>query len=121
METQRRAQGEVEAMLSVFEDERLNKYWIYGVLELLVVRIVPELVGRGPGELLAERGVEVGEGEGGDDVGAGEEKAEGEMGGAVEREKEKDVGVAGRKDEVSLQQRERVSERKVRIGLVNGS
>jgi hypothetical protein len=40
---------------------RLNKYLIYGILECIVVRLVPEMAAKTPSELLAERGVAVDE------------------------------------------------------------
>lgn len=51
----------VEEILDVFGDERLNKYLIYGILECIVVRLVPELAEMTPSELLAERGIVVGD------------------------------------------------------------
>ena len=49
-----------EEVLDVFSDSNMNKHLIYGILELIIVRLVPEMAEKTPGELLAERGVEVG-------------------------------------------------------------
>ena len=46
-------------MLDVFGDAELNRYWIYGLLELFLVRLAPELADRSWSELMRERGVEV--------------------------------------------------------------
>ena len=54
-----------EEVLDAFSDSNMNKHLIYDILELIVVRLVPEMAEKTPGELLAERGVDVGgEGEG---------------------------------------------------------
>ena len=59
-------------MLDVFGNAELNRYWIYGVLELVLVRLAPELESRSWSELMRERGVEVdGEGVGEGDVNGG--------------------------------------------------
>jgi hypothetical protein len=64
-----------EDVLVCFGDEDMNKHLIYGVLELLIVRLVPEMREGAPSELLAERGVvlraenqETGEGSEKDDL-----------------------------------------------------
>jgi hypothetical protein len=46
---------EIEGWLDVLGDAYLNKHLVFAVLELLVVRVMPELAEMGPGELLAER------------------------------------------------------------------
>jgi len=40
-------------------DVELNKYIIYAILEHVVIRLVPEIKGKTPTELLAERGVDL--------------------------------------------------------------
>ncbi|KAE9991647.1 hypothetical protein EG327_011268 [Venturia inaequalis] len=47
--------GEVEQVLGVFGDAYMNKHVIFGVLGLVVVRLAPELGGKGVGELMGER------------------------------------------------------------------
>jgi len=55
---QREAQmREIEGWLDVLGDAYLNKHLLFAVLELLVVRLLPELSETGPGELLAERAI----------------------------------------------------------------
>jgi hypothetical protein len=44
-------------MLRPFEDEYLNKHIVYSILELVLVRIMPELGEQPVSALLAERGV----------------------------------------------------------------
>jgi hypothetical protein len=56
-DTQQEAADQVERILDSVGDRRLNKYWIYGLVELVVTRLCPELVDRSPAELLMERGV----------------------------------------------------------------
>ena len=46
---------EVEEALDIFGDSYLNKHLLYGVVELILVRLLPELGERGVEELLAER------------------------------------------------------------------
>ena len=46
-----------EDILDVFGNESMNKHLIYSILELIVVRLVPELAEKAPSELLAERGI----------------------------------------------------------------
>jgi len=46
---------EIEGWLDVLGDAYLNKHVLFAMLELLVVRVMPELAERGPGELLVER------------------------------------------------------------------
>jgi hypothetical protein len=55
------AQAIEDDLLEPFGDPNMNKHLIYGILELLLVRLVPELAENTPGELLAERGVQVDE------------------------------------------------------------
>ena len=52
-----------EDILDPFTNESMNKHLIYGILELIVVRLVPEMAEKTPSELLDERGVIVGAGE----------------------------------------------------------
>lgn len=59
-EEKEEGQAALEEILALLSDERLNKYWIYGMLELIIVRLCPELLTKTPGELMAERGVEWG-------------------------------------------------------------
>jgi hypothetical protein len=56
----REAQMEqIEGWLDVLGDAYMNKHLLFAALELVVVRLVPELAERRPGELLVERaGVE---------------------------------------------------------------
>jgi hypothetical protein len=53
---------QVEDILDVFGDVYCNKHLIYNILELIIVRLVPELGESTPSELLSERGVLVVEG-----------------------------------------------------------
>lgn len=46
---------EVEEVLDVFEDSYCNKHLLYGVVELIVVRLIPEMGEKGVQELLLER------------------------------------------------------------------
>lgn len=46
---------EVEATLNCFEDAYMNKHLVYQIVELLVVRLAPELGQRGVQELMEER------------------------------------------------------------------
>ena len=48
---------EIEAILETVGDRRMNKYLIYGILESIVVKLVPEMLEKTPVQLLAERGV----------------------------------------------------------------
>jgi len=50
---------EIDDILDVFGDVQMNKYLMYGIVELVVIRLVPEMAEKGRGELLAERGVAV--------------------------------------------------------------
>ena len=54
--------GQVEEILDVFGDAYLNKHLVYNILELVIIRVVPELGESRPSEILSERGVELGEG-----------------------------------------------------------
>lgn len=53
---------QVEQMLDVFGDAYLNKHLFYNILELVIVRLIPELGESTPTELLSERGVLFAEG-----------------------------------------------------------
>jgi hypothetical protein len=53
---------QVEDILDVFGDVYCNKHLVYNILELIIVRLVPELGESTPSELLSERGVLVAEG-----------------------------------------------------------
>jgi len=44
-----------EGILDVFSDAYCNKHFVYGVLELVLVRVMPELAEKGVGELWGER------------------------------------------------------------------
>jgi hypothetical protein len=46
---------EVEDVLNVFEDSYCNKHLLYGVAELIIVRLIPELGDKGAEELLRDR------------------------------------------------------------------
>ena len=46
---------EVERILDLFEDQYMNKHLIFGIVEAIVVKILPELATKGPAELMAER------------------------------------------------------------------
>lgn len=46
---------QVEELLSCLDDAYLNKHLIYQIVELVIVRLVPELGERGVQELLEER------------------------------------------------------------------
>jgi hypothetical protein len=50
---------DVERILDVFGDAYMNKHLIFGIVELLLVRLMPELGEKGVRELLEERGVAV--------------------------------------------------------------
>jgi hypothetical protein len=47
--------AEVEEMLGVLGDAYLNKHLMYNLIELLVVRLLPELGEKGVNELMKER------------------------------------------------------------------
>jgi hypothetical protein len=51
---ERRAK-EVEEVLNTFGDSYCNKHLLYGVVELIIVRLIPELAEKGVEELLEER------------------------------------------------------------------
>jgi hypothetical protein len=51
---------EIEEILDIFGNSYMNKHLVYNILELAVVRLVPEMRVSGVGDLLAERGVVVG-------------------------------------------------------------
>jgi len=46
---------EVEELLNVFDDTYCNKHLLYGVVELIIVRLLPEMAEKGVEALLAER------------------------------------------------------------------
>jgi hypothetical protein len=46
---------EVEEVLNIFNDSYCNKHLLYGVVELILVRLMPELAENGIGLLLEER------------------------------------------------------------------
>jgi hypothetical protein len=46
---------QVEEVLDCLDDAYLNKHLIFQIVELIVLRLVPELGARGVGELLEER------------------------------------------------------------------
>ena len=46
---------EVEEVLNAFGDNYCNKHLLYGVVELIIVRLIPELAEKGVEELLEER------------------------------------------------------------------
>ena len=45
----------MEEVLNAFGDSYCNKHLLYGVVELIVVRLMPELAEKGVEELLEER------------------------------------------------------------------
>ena len=47
--------SQMEEILDLFGDEYCNKHLMYSVLELVLVRLMPELSERRVGELMAER------------------------------------------------------------------
>lgn len=47
--------SEVEEVLDCFGDAYCNKHLMYGVVELIIVRLVPEIAEQGVEELLGER------------------------------------------------------------------
>jgi hypothetical protein len=50
-----RSRREVEGVLDVFGDPYCNRHLLYGVVELLIVRLMPELAEKGVIELSEER------------------------------------------------------------------
>ena len=46
---------EVEGLLMVLSDEYCNKHLVYGILELVLVRLMPELAEKGVVDLMEER------------------------------------------------------------------
>lgn len=46
---------EIEDVLDMFDDSYCNKHLLYGVVELVLVRLMPELAEKGVEELLGER------------------------------------------------------------------
>jgi hypothetical protein len=47
-------------ILDCFGNEDMNKHLIYAILELVILRLVPELTDKTPTDLLADRGVVLG-------------------------------------------------------------
>jgi len=45
----------MEDVLDGFEDSYCNKHLLYGVVELIIVRLIPEMAEKGVEELLQER------------------------------------------------------------------
>ena len=45
----------MEEVLNIFDDPYCNKHLLYGILELIVVRLIPELGEKEVVELLADR------------------------------------------------------------------
>lgn len=45
----------MEQVLDVFGDSYCNKHLLYGVVELVIVRLIPEMAEKGVEELLQER------------------------------------------------------------------
>jgi hypothetical protein len=54
IDQERRVQ-EVEEILNIFDDSYCNKHLLYGIAELIIVRLMPELAEKGVEELLDER------------------------------------------------------------------
>lgn len=48
-------QGEVDTELQVWEDSWMNKHLGYRIVELLMVRLIPEMAEKGPKELMEMR------------------------------------------------------------------
>ncbi|KAE8451216.1 hypothetical protein EG329_004380 [Mollisiaceae sp. DMI_Dod_QoI] len=46
---------EVEEALNVFDDAYCNKHFLYGFVELIIVRLMPEITEKGVADLLEER------------------------------------------------------------------
>lgn len=46
---------EVEERLNVFDDAYCNKHFLYGLVELIIIRLMPEMTEKGVAELLEER------------------------------------------------------------------
>ena len=46
---------EVEEVLNIFDDPYCNKHLLYGVVELIIVRLIPELAEKGIEALLTDR------------------------------------------------------------------
>lgn len=45
----------MEDVLNVFGDNYCNKHLLYGIIELIIVRLIPELAEKGVEELWEER------------------------------------------------------------------
>lgn len=56
---QKQQLAEVEEVLDYLEDSYLNKHLIFQIVELIILRLVPELGDRGVRELMDERSVDV--------------------------------------------------------------
>jgi len=41
--------------LNIFDDRYCNKHLMYGIVELMLVRLIPEMAEKGVEELLADR------------------------------------------------------------------
>ncbi|KAK5627884.1 hypothetical protein RRF57_003599 [Xylaria bambusicola] len=55
-EDEARILSEIETgIVDIFSDAYCNKHLVYGILELVLVRLVPELAEKGVGELWEER------------------------------------------------------------------
>jgi hypothetical protein len=46
---------EVEEVLNMFSDRYCNKHLLYGLVELIIVRLIPEMAEKGIQELLTDR------------------------------------------------------------------
>lgn len=56
--------NQIEAdVLDVLDDQYLNKHLVYAILELILIRLIPELEEQPISELLAERGVVMADGD----------------------------------------------------------
>jgi hypothetical protein len=52
--------GAVEDILNLFQDSYMNKHLIFAIIELVFVRLIPELGEKGLTQLMEERGVDIG-------------------------------------------------------------
>jgi hypothetical protein len=60
LESEEAREEEVEEdLLGFIGDVHLNKYLVYGILETVLVKLCPEMKGKTPSELLADRGITV--------------------------------------------------------------
>ncbi len=46
---------EVEDVLNIFDDRYCNQHLMYGIVDLILVRLIPEMGEKGVEELLADR------------------------------------------------------------------